>query len=191
MTDLGAALVDAINDLEMEDVDIFGFHTGSFVATEALVQAPSLFRRAILCGVPYYPAEQRQAMLERFLTPYDFFTDRDYVDAMYKNIVDQDADDVTQQRQLARFVDRMEAGPKGEWGPRAVFSYDADTGLQAIETPTLLMAFNEVMTEPTRQVALLLPQADFVELPELAMMGFVSHPEKVAASIREYLDVTQ
>ncbi len=192
MVDLGAALVDAVNDLEFGGpIDIFGFHTGSFVATEALVQAPERFRRAVLCGIPYYPADQRQAMQARFLSPYAFFTDPNYVDGLYKNLVSPDGDEPQKQRQLARFVDRMEAGPQGEWGPRAVFGYDADAGLSSITTPTLLMAFDEVMTEPTRQVhELLLPQADFVELAELAMMGFVTHPQTVAREIRRYLDTT-
>jgi pimeloyl-ACP methyl ester carboxylesterase len=189
MANLGAALNDAVADLDFDGpIDVFGFHTGSFVATEALVQAPNLFRRAILCGVPYYPAEQRQAMQDHFLSPYAFFTDPNYVDAMYKNMVSQDGNEAQRQRQLARFVDRMEAGPKGEWGPRAVFSYDADAGLTGITTPTLLMAFDEVMTEPTRDVHKLIPKADFVELPELAMMGFVTDPLQVATEIRRYLN---
>ncbi|MEE8307051.1 MAG: alpha/beta hydrolase [Gammaproteobacteria bacterium] len=191
MADLGAALVDAIADLQFDEpIDIFGFHTGSFVTTEAVVQASQLFRRVILCGVPYYPADQRQIMKAKFLTPYAFFTDPDYVDTMYKNMIPFDGDLTTQQRQLARFIDRMRAGPDGEWGPHAVFGYEADEGLSAISNLTLLMAFNEVMTEPTRQVRELIPTADFVELPDLQMMGFVSHPQQVAAEIRRYLDTT-
>jgi len=189
MADLGAALADAVADLQFDEpIDVFGFHTGSFVATEAVVQAPDLFGRVILCGVPYYPADQRQIMKAKFLTPYAFFTDPDYVDTMYKNMIPFDGDVASQQRQLARFTDRMRAGPRGEWGPHAVFSYEADEGLSAIRNPTLLMAFNEVMTEPTRQVRQLIPTADFVELPDLAMMGFVSHPLAVAKEIRRYLD---
>ncbi len=190
MADLGAAFADAVANLGYDKpIDVFGFHTGSFVTTEAVVQAPRLFRRVILCGVPYYPADQRQKMQAQFLRPYAFFTDPDYVDAMYKNMISLDADRATQQRQLAGFTDRMRAGPRGEWGPRAVFSYDADAGLSAIRNPTLLMAFNEVMTEPTRVVhQQLMPAADFVELPDLAMLGFVSHPQRVAAEIRRYLD---
>ena len=191
MADLGAALNDAVTDLQLDQpLDIFGFHTGSFVTTAAVVQNPALFGRVILCGVPYYPAEQRQTMLAQYLTPYAFLTDPDYVDAMYKNMIPFDGDRATQQRQLARFTDRMRAGPKGEWGPRSVFAYDADAGLSAIQNPTLLMAFNEVMTEPTRQARKLMPAADFVELPDLGMLGFITHPRRVADEIRRYLDTT-
>ena len=189
MSDYGGALVDAIQDLNFQQpVDLFGFHTGSFVATEAAVQAPGLFRRVILCGVPYYPASERQTMQNQFLQPYAFLTDPDYVDAMYKRMIPMDGDSEEQLFQFERFTDRMRAGPNGEWGPRAVFAYDADRGLQSITTPTLLMTFDEVMAEPTRQASELVQNASLVELPDLKMMGFVSHPDRVANAIRDFLD---
>ena len=195
MADLGGATAEALVDMGYGPdgrgaVDLFGFHTGTFLATEVARQAPALVRRVILCGVPYYPADMRMIMQNRFLSPYAFFTDPDYVDRMYKRIVVEGDPKTPPRRRLERFTDRMRAGPNGEWGPRAVFAYDADAGLAAISQPTLLMAFDEVMTEPTRQVQGLLKEAEFVQLGGLQMMGFMSEPARVARAIREYLDRT-
>ncbi len=194
MGDLGGATAEALIDLGYGSpgrgpVDLFGFHTGTFVAAEVARQAPELVRRVILCGVPYYPADKRLEMQNQFLSPYAFFTDPDYVDQMYKRIVVQGDTKIPARRRLERFTDRMRAGPRGEWGPRAVFAYDADAGLAAITQPTLLMAFDEVMTEPTRVVAqTLMPEAEYLQLSGLEMMGFMTQPERVARAIREYLD---
>ncbi|HRX89340.1 MAG TPA: alpha/beta hydrolase [Steroidobacteraceae bacterium] len=189
MHDLGAALVDAVADLKLsEPLDLFAFHTGAYVATAALTIAPELFGRAILCGVPYYPAAKRQEMQNEFLRPYAFFTDPDYVRDMYKRMVDFDADEDTRLRQLAEFTDRMRAGPQGEWGPRAVFSFEADEALSSIQNPVLLMTFDEVMAEPTRQVRKLIPHAEFLAIPDIKMFGFATHPQRVATAIRDYLD---
>jgi len=193
MADLGGATAEALMAMGYGPegrgpVDLFGFHTGTFLATELARQAPDLVRRVILCGVPYYPAKDRMAMQNKFLSPYAFFTDPDYVDQMYKRIVVDGDPGTPPRRRLERFTDRMRAGPNGEWGPRAVFAYDADAGLAAISQPTLLMAFDEVMTEPTRQVQSLLPGAEFLQLSGLEMMGFMSQPERVARAIGEFLD---
>jgi pimeloyl-ACP methyl ester carboxylesterase len=193
MMDLGGATAEALIDMGYGPdgrgpVDLFGFHTGSFLATEVARQAPALVRRVILCGVPYYPADMRITMMNKFLSPYAFFTDPDYVDRMYKRIVVEGDAKTPPRRRLERFTDRMRAGPKGEFGPRAVFSYDADAGLTALTQPTLLMAFDEVMTEPTREVQRLLPEAEFLQLSGIAMMGFMSEPARVARVIGEFLD---
>ena len=47
-------------------VDVFGYHTGVFIALEAAIQRPDLFRSIILVGVPHYVCaerEQRRAIL--------------------------------------------------------------------------------------------------------------------------------
>ena len=193
MADLGGATAQALRDLGYGPgangpLDLFGFHTGTFVAAEVARQAPELVRRVILCGVPYYPADKRLEMQNQFLSPYAFFTDPDYVDGMYKRIVVKGDADTPPRRRLERFTDRMRAGPNGEWGPRAVFAYDADAGLAGITQPTLLMAFDEVMTEPTREVQALLPEAEFLQLAGLQMMGFMKQPARVAGAMREFLD---
>ena len=190
MADYGGALADALLALghsRGNQVDVFGFHTGTFVATEAAVQQPQLFRKVVLCGVPYYPAAERSAMQAKFLKPYAFLTDPAYVDEMWKRMMFGGESDMPRDVQFGRFVDRMRAGPNGEWGPRAVFAYDADRGLRAISQPLLLLAFNEVMKEPTRAVSRFLPQARYEVLGELNMMGFVTRPETVAAALRRFL----
>jgi pimeloyl-ACP methyl ester carboxylesterase len=193
MTDTGAAAAEALADLGYGPggsgpVDLYGFHTGTFVAAEVAIQAPDLVRRVILCGVPYYAAAERQRMKGQFLSPYAFLTDPDYVDSMYRRMVSDGDDSITARRRLERFTDRMRSGPEGEWGPHAVFAYDADARLPLISQPLLLMAFDEPMTQPTRDARALLPDADYAELPALDMMGFMTAPDIVADAMREFLD---
>jgi pimeloyl-ACP methyl ester carboxylesterase len=193
MADYGGAIGEALGAAGFGPdaggpVDLFGFHTGSFIALETAIQHPGLVRRVVLCGVPYYPAGERLARQRQFLKPYAFFSDPEYVDAMYKRVVVAGDENVSRERRLERFTDRMRAGPQGEWGPRAVFAYDADQGFQKIGQPALLMAFDEVMAQPTRAARAFIPQAEFIELPDLKMMGFMTRPQRVADSLRQWLD---
>ena len=191
----GKGVTDALADLGYNadnPVDLFGFHTGSMVATELTRARPDMVRRIILIGFPYYPAEERAAMEQRFVTPYAFFTDPDYVPAMYTRMV-LDADkDLSNEERLANFTGRMRAGPRGQDGPDAVWSYDADEGLSALAAigkPTMFLAYNEVLTDPHKHAhRLFFPDAPLVELLHLPMVGFKAGPDDTAEAIRPFLD---
>ncbi len=142
----GLGLADALTDLgysEGKPVDLFGFHTGSLGAIELTLAHPGLVRRMILVGIPYYPAEERSAMEKRFVTPYAFLTDPTYVPDMYRRMVLNATNDRSNEDRFAAFLGRMRAGPHGQDGPDAVWSYDADQGLSALaalKKPTLFFS---------------------------------------------------
>ena len=92
------------------------------------------------------------------------------------------------ERRLDIFTYYMMAGPKGQWGERATFDYDAEEGLGLIARPTLFMAFDDELTEPTGAARSLVRDAEYMHLPGLSRLGFMTHPEKVAHSIRKFLD---
>ena len=200
IADMAIGVADALADLGYNadnPVDLFGFHTGSMVATELTRARPDMVRRVILIGFPYYPAEQRPVMEQQFVTPYAFFTDPDYVPAMYKRMVLEPGSTLSNEHRLANFTGRMRAGPRGQYGPDAVWSYDADEGLGALATigkPILFLAYNEVLTEPHKHARrLYFPDAPLVELLHLPMVGFHaeyadSGPKDTVAAIRPFLD---
>lgn len=191
----GLGLADALIDIgysEDNPVDLFGFHTGSLGAIELTRAYPELVRRIILVGIPYYPAEQRPVMEKRFVTPYAFLTDAAYVPDMYARIVLNASNDLSNEERFEAFLGRMRAGPNGQDGPDAVWSYDADEGLSelaALNKPTLFLAFNEVLTEPHKHAhQLYFPDAPMIELSHLPMEGFKAGPQDVADVIRPFLD---
>lgn len=191
----GLGLADALTDLgysEDNPVDLFGFHTGSLGAIELTRTRPELVRRMILVGIPYYPAEERAAMEKRFVTPYAFLTDPDYVPAMYSRMVLNATNDLSNEERYEAFLGRMRAGPNGQDGPDSVWSYDADDGLSslaALNKPTLFLAFNEVLTEPHKHAhRLYFPDAPLIELSHLPMEGFKAGPQDVADAVRPFLD---
>jgi pimeloyl-ACP methyl ester carboxylesterase len=198
--DYGRGVADAVADLGFSaenPADIFGFHTGSMVATELTLDRPELVRKMILIGFPYYEAAMRPVMEQRFVTPYAFLTDPEYVPAMYTRMVLEATNSLTNEERLDAFTDRMRAGPLGQYGPDAVWSYDADAGLSALAAlnkPTMWLAYQEVLTEPARMAReLFFPDAPFVELLHLPMVGFkingnTTGPADTASAIRPFLD---
>jgi hypothetical protein len=60
-----------------------------------------------------------------------------------------------------------------------------------VALPTLLIACNQEMTEPTRQAAKLIAQSRLVEMPDLPIFGFIVAPQRVAATMRQFLDAQE
>lgn len=195
IADYGGALGDAFVSLGHGDsksprgqIDLFGFHTGSLIAVEFALQFPQLVRRLVLAGVPHYDAARRPAERAAHVAPYPYFTDPNYVATMYKRLVLDAKDSGPPEVRLRRFGDRLRAGPNGWWGPDAVFTYDSGSSLPRLKLPTLLIAFNEEMTEPTRAASRLIPDARLVEMLDLPIFGFIVAPGRVAQTLREFLD---
>jgi pimeloyl-ACP methyl ester carboxylesterase len=189
MADYGGALADAITALgygTKNEVDIFGFHTGSLVAAEVAIQRPEMMRRVALSGVPHYTPEDRAKQREGVAGGYPMLTDPEYVGRMYKRLVLEGKDSGELEQRYYRFVNRMRAGPNGWWGPDAVFSMDTAARLPMLTMPVLLIAFNEMMLQPTRDAAKIIPNVKLIEMLDLPMFGFVTDPTKVAAVLREF-----
>jgi len=193
IVDLARATAESLRELEYDAtrgsrLDVFGAGMGAYVATELARQAPELIRRIILCGVPYYTAHMRLSAQGAPKRSYDFFRDPEYVDRLYKRIVEAGDIRLPFQRRLEHFTDHMLTGRNGEWADRATLGYDAANGLGAIGQPTLLMAFDDEFAEPTRAASSLVPKSKHVRLQGITAPGFISHPDRVAHAIREFLD---
>ena len=194
--DYGGALGDAFVSLGHGDgnsprgqLDLFGFHTGALIALEFALQFPQMVRRLILAGVPHYDAARRPGERAAHVAPYPYFTDPKYVAALYRRLVLDAKDSGPPEARLRRFGDRLRAGPNGWWGPDAVFTYDSGSSLPRLRVPTLLIAFNEEMTEPTRAASRLIPGAQLVEMLDLPIFGFIVAPARVAQTLQDFLDI--
>jgi pimeloyl-ACP methyl ester carboxylesterase len=190
ITDLARVTAEALSEIgygakQGRQVDVFGVEMGAFIATELAAQMPGLIRRVVLCRMPHHPAYSRSQQLPR---SYDFFTDPDYVDRLYKRIVETGDARLPFQRRLEHFTDHMLTCQNGEWADRAMLGFDARTRLRALARPTLLMAFDDESTEPTAAARSLVSKSRFVRLRGVSGQGFMSHAEEVAHAVRQFLD---
>lgn len=56
--------------LELDEVDVYGSHTGASIAAELAILAPDRVRRIIMDGLGVFSAEQRDEMLARYALPF-------------------------------------------------------------------------------------------------------------------------
>ena len=160
-------------------VDLFGVGMGAFVAAELAHISPGLVRRVVLCSVPYRA---------HYLKSYDFYSDPDYVDRLYKRVVEAGDARLTFQRRLDHFTDLMVTGRNAEWGDLAAAGYDADRGLGALDRPTLFMAFDDASGDATVAAKSRVARSKYVQLQGVEALGYMSQPERIAHAIRGFLD---
>jgi pimeloyl-ACP methyl ester carboxylesterase len=67
ITDYAAALVDLLDTLRLRQVDVLGYHAGSFAAVEFALARPQQVRRLVLLGVPVLDARQRESAQAQLL----------------------------------------------------------------------------------------------------------------------------
>ena len=193
MEDYGAALVDALRDLGYGPdgkgpVDLLGFHTGNFVGMEVAHQAPALVRKLVMPGIPYYPAGEREDKRIQYGQPRPYFSDPDYMRTSYMASVYNREGPLSKDRNLEMFVERLRAGTKSHYGFDAVFRYNPDPILQAVEQPVLLPILNETLAEPTRMAATMIKNATVVDMMGLDGQAWFSAPHRLAAVIQPFLD---
>jgi pimeloyl-ACP methyl ester carboxylesterase len=163
-----SALGEAIGEAGDRQVDLFGYHTGAFLATELAVQRPQLVRRIVLVGVPFFLGDARAERLAT-LGKVMHLSDRlEQFEERWSFLVANRALGVSLDLGFAHFVDELIAYPHGWWAHDAAFRYEAETRLPLVRQPSLILNPDNHLAAASREAARSIPNCRLVELPRLA-----------------------
>jgi pimeloyl-ACP methyl ester carboxylesterase len=163
-----AAMAEAIEAAETGPVDVFGYHTGAFLATELAAQRPDLVRALVLVGVPYFPVEDRAAWLARLGAEMHLADNLDQFDERWSFFITNRARGVPLEQGFAHFVDELIAYPHGWWAHDAAFRYPAERRLGLIHQPALVLNPENHLSAASRAAAQAMPDCRITELPHLS-----------------------
>ena len=169
-------------------VDLLGFHTGCFIATEIAALRPDLVRRMVLPGIPFQTGEARHKALEANAKPKPLYSDPEELTRMWEQRWEWQGEAVGLPRLLELLGEELRSGPTSWWAYRAVFTYEAEQRLPLIKTPTLAVATGGDLFEPTKAAAALVPNAQVEEHPDREAPLFNLHYELMAEVTRRFLD---
>jgi pimeloyl-ACP methyl ester carboxylesterase len=169
-------------------IDVCGYHTGTFVATELALRHPKLVRRIILIGIPFYEGADRS---ERRLQDGVVKPLPESLDALGQdwnfNVRDR-ANGVTLERGLDNFLESVAAWREQADLYRAVFEYPGERRAPLLEHPTLVLNPQGSLQEPSRAFSSLIDHAIFIALPDLKYGIFDTAPDVIADHARQFLD---
>ncbi len=175
MSDLAGAMADALDALgygsgksQAGQVDVFGFHTGVFIASELAVQRPDLVRRVVMSGIPFRPREIRELRLAAIPKGFDFGESYDRVIDRWSRIVANRLEGVDVERATRAFVEDLHSTGYWWYAYHAVWQYRVEERFALIEQPIFILEPHEMDLEETRAAHReLIPHADYKELPQI------------------------
>jgi pimeloyl-ACP methyl ester carboxylesterase len=182
------AFIDAAARLTRGPVDVLGYHTGVYIATEAAIRRPDLFRKLVLIGVPFFHGADRDTWRARLASRHRLGESLDQFDERWNVFITGRPPGVTLERAFENFLDELRAWPHGSWSHEALFAYDDIARLPLVTTPALIINPPGHLAEGSREAARLMQNAEIVEAPTLAAPVFETAPAILRSMIERYLD---
>jgi pimeloyl-ACP methyl ester carboxylesterase len=172
-------------------VDVFGFHTGVYIAAELAITRPDLVRRVVMSGIAYYDADARAKRLAELPRDQKLPEDGTYIMNRWFLIVIKRAEGVSVERAAKVFLEDIHSLDKSWFAYNAVWSYALEERFPLIKQPVLVLQPHELLLDQTRKAkAELLPDADMIELPDIIDDVFDTGPREIAAALTTWLDAT-
>ncbi|MGC6329236.1 alpha/beta fold hydrolase [Rhizorhabdus sp. FW153] len=191
MAGYAAAFSDALDGLGLDQVDLYGFHTGTLLAAELAILRPERVRRAVMTGIPMYDAPSRAKKLaeaEGFPPPdEEGKVILDLLQRLWTYVVASRDDRVPLAKAVLNFADKAAVLDRFTWAYKGVWGWDF-TRLQHVSCPVLVLQPAEDLRAVSLEAARLLPDAVVRELPDLDRDIFDIAPEILAHEIRSFLN---
>ncbi|MCH9695994.1 MAG: alpha/beta hydrolase [Gammaproteobacteria bacterium] len=189
--DYAGAMQDALDSMAIpQPVDVLGFHTGCLVACEMALASPERVRHLVLCDVPFFTADQQDSLREKMTQAMPVSPELDSLQEPWQFNVTGRIDSVPLQRAFELFAEHLRAGSRDYFGFDAAFRFDCQTRFGRLHTKTTCLATQSALHGPTKLAADLIPNASFVDVPEVTTAVFEAGAGAIVSRITSALDST-
>jgi pimeloyl-ACP methyl ester carboxylesterase len=186
IADYAGAMLDFLDTMRFRQVDLLGYHTGSAIAVEIAIARPELVRHLVLVAVPVLEEAERAAF-RREPWPAPVAEDGSHLLREWQRSQHWRGPGVTLEQLAASFAEKLRNGPNAWWGANAVMHWPAAARLPLVRQPVLVLRPHDDLWAATVRARGLLPNAHFVDLPDLGFGLFEVAPERVAAAVAAHL----
>jgi pimeloyl-ACP methyl ester carboxylesterase len=191
--DYAKALLAGIDALGIERCDLFGYHTGTFMAVEIARIAPDRARRLVLSGIPWRAADDRAVRLANARATPPLAEDGAALFArlhwLWDFSVGARDSRVPLRRAAELFAERAYPLDRYWWAYEGVWNYDAAARFPPVQQPVLMLLPHEPLLEPSRIAAAFFSDVRFIEFPNLDREIFEAETGviDIAAAMRTFL----
>jgi pimeloyl-ACP methyl ester carboxylesterase len=172
-------------------VDVFGFHTGSFLATELAIAEPEKVGRLVMSGIPYRTPEERLERLAAIDARPRISEDGKEIigqlERLWTFVVSNRDQRVPLQRAAEIFVEKSKPLDRYWWPYRGVWTYEVENRFPLISQSTLIIQPHEALLEYTKRAVEFISDVQIVELPDLKRDVFDVGADQYAKELRKFL----
>jgi pimeloyl-ACP methyl ester carboxylesterase len=193
--DYAAAFAEGMATMGLDEpVDLFGFHTGTFLAVELAALLGEQVRHIALSGVPFRSPEERRERLEQCRAVQPPTDDGEAIFTRLRWLWDftvaQRVPGMPIERAAQIWAERAKPLHRYGWLYDGVWSYPVEERLAAIAHPVLIVQPHEPLLEHSVAAAALIPDARVVELPGMARDIFepAGGVDRIAQALRDFFD---
>ena len=192
--DYAAAITEGLHNLGYghgRQVDIFGYHTGNFIATEIALHDPSLVRRLVYSGVYIVPPERLEEVRKNVVNPPSALDAvNNFCSSWPRTRTYYEASKLPNDAWVKIRIEGIRSLEGIEYGHDAAFEYAAKARerLPLLTEPVLLLILDDGISQPTLDSQPFFKHAQLKDLRPLAGDVFYNHSEELAAVVRSFLD---
>lgn len=193
MSELGEVMAVALENLGYGQngkgkVDVSGYHTGAYIATELAAARPDLVRRVVLIGVPFWQGEALEKQRVELMKPKPIDEAGALVEEKWRFAITGRNPLIPLDRAFDLFVESLQSGSDVTWAYNAVLGFDAEARFKDITQPVLLLNTHGGLREETRAVLPHLKNGRIVEEPGLTHGIFDVGAPVLGKHLRSFLD---
>jgi pimeloyl-ACP methyl ester carboxylesterase len=189
IADYASAMGDVMDALDLETVDVMGFHTGSKTCLEIARQRPLQVRRIVMVSIAFW-TEAERAERKLIIKAPEIAEDGSHLSKSWQELVRWSI----KGRTLQMITDSFYAGHLNptisHWGHQAAYQYNVEQAMTEVDKPIMVLNPEDDLWEQTPRIKPLLrhPDSQFHDLRGWAH-GFLDlKTEEAATLVRQFLD---
>lgn len=193
MTELGETMAAALENIGYGaggkgKVDVSGYHTGAYIATELAATRPDLVRRVVLIGVPFWQGEELERQSVELMKPKLVDEEGTILADKWKFAVSGRNPNIPLERAYDLFIESLQSGSDVWWAYNAVLGFPAAERFESLTQPVLLLNTHGGLREETRAVLPHLKDGRIVEESGLTHGIFDVGAPVLGGHLRAFLD---
>jgi pimeloyl-ACP methyl ester carboxylesterase len=186
ISDFADVMVEFIMKQGFESVDLFGFHTGSEVATEVWHKMPKTVAHIVMYSAPIFSEEELVDFRERY-TPVEFDENGMHNVLRWQFFWPWLGPEQPIENYAQAFYETLRWGPAYPWGHRAAFNYAMAKRLKQVNCPVLVLNPEDDLYEQSKRAADLIQKGRVHDMPGFGHGMMDTRTKDVAAIVREFL----
>lgn len=183
--------LESLGIAEHGPIDLFGIHTGTYLACEMAIQNPRQIGSLVLSGIPMRTQIECRDNLKKAKEALVIAEDGSdvfrWLNWLWAFTVRERLPDVDLETAIETFADKASSLPRRSWIYLDVWSYDARGRLPNVRQPVFVLQPDEALLEASRAASSLFPDATFIELPHLTRDILSCGANELADEIRRVI----